>query len=106
MYYLHLSVVYWDGVIPPFTSIFVGTTSVVYLPPVTLVDLLGLSSQPSSGCTLPLVAGSQCSSTTSRDFPRTHSHDECHCCQAILLFQKALLLKVIGNIPPHTFLPP
>ena len=92
------------GVVPSLLSLFVGTTSIVYQPPVMLVTLWGLSSQLSSGYMLPLLAASVCSSTTSRDFPRPYSR-ECHCYQAILLFPMAMLLKVIGNIPPHTFLP-
>ena len=94
----------WVGVVPSLLSLFVDTTSIVYQPPVMLVTLWGLSSQLSSGYMLPLLAASVCSSTTSRDFPRPYSHER-HCYQAILLFPMAMLLKVIGNIPPHTFLP-
>lgn len=42
----------WVGVVSPLTSIFVGTTSIVYQPPVILVNLWGISSQFSSGWTL------------------------------------------------------
>jgi len=100
MFYLQiLHGAFWVGVVPPLTSIFVGTTSIVYQPPVPLVTLWGISSQLSSGWTLPLLAASMCGSTTSRDLLQAHSY-ECHCYQAILLFPVALLLKVIGNIPP------
>lgn len=88
----------WVGVVPPLTSIFISTTSIVYQPPVTLVTLWGIYSQFSSGWTL-LQAALLCGSTTSRDFTWDHSY-ECHCYQAILLFPMALLLKVTGNIPP------
>jgi len=89
----------WVRVVPPLTSIFVGTTSIVYQPPVTLVTLWGISSQLSSGWTLPLLAALLCGSTTSRDFPRANSYER-HYYKAILLFPMALLLKVTGNIPP------
>jgi hypothetical protein len=89
----------WVGVVPPLTSTFVGTTSIVYQPPVTLVTLRGISSQLSSGWTSPILAASLCDSTTSRYFPWDHSYER-HCYQAILLFPMALLLKVTGNIPP------
>lgn len=89
----------WVEVVPPLTSIFVGTTSIVYQPPVTLMTLWGISSQLSSGWTLPHLAASMCGSTTSRDFPWAHSYER-HCYQAIPLFPMALLWKVIGNIPP------
>ena len=89
----------WVGVVPPLTSIFVGTTSIVYQPPVTLVTLWGISSQLTSGWRLPLLAAPLCGSTTSRDFPRAYSYEH-QCYQAILLFPMALLLKVTGNIPP------
>jgi hypothetical protein len=43
MYYLQLlPVAYWGGVVPPLALIFVGTTTIAYLPPVTPVTLVTL----------------------------------------------------------------